>query len=135
MIVYSHSLDDVTPEKLSGFFVGWPSKPSPRTHLELLRNSHEAVLALDDSTGRVVGFISAISDDVLSAYIPLLEVLPDYQGRGIGRELVRRMLTRLERFYMVDLMCDPQLQPFYRKLGMTQAVGMVIRNFDRKSGT
>ena len=39
------------------------------------------MLARDDA-GRVVGFVTAISDGVLSAYIPLLEVLPEYQGAG-----------------------------------------------------
>ncbi len=28
----------------------------------------------------VVGFVNALSDGRLSAYIPLLEVLPDYRG-------------------------------------------------------
>ena len=62
----------------------------------------------------MVGFITAISDGVLSAFIPLLEVLPA-PGPGIGSELVRRMLSELEDFYMVDLVCDPELEPFYRR--------------------
>jgi ribosomal protein S18 acetylase RimI-like enzyme len=78
---------------------------------------------------RVVGFVTAISDGVLSAYVPLLEVLPEYQGRGIGTELMRRLLARLEDLYMVDLCCDTDLEPFYRRLGLqTWDRGMGIRN-------
>ena len=50
----------------------------------------------------MVGFVTAISDGVLSAFIPLLEVLPEWQGPGIGTELVRRILAELEDFYMVS---------------------------------
>lgn len=71
---------------------------------------------------------------VLSAYIPLLEVLPAYRGRGIGRELVRRLLEGLRGRYMVDLLCDPALQPFYARVGMRPATGMMVRNYARQSG-
>ena len=136
MIVYTHSLEGIAPEHLTGFFVdwGWPQPPSTQTHLKLLRNSAEIVLAIDDRHGNVVGYITAITDGVLSAYIPLLEVLKPYQGRGIGSELVRRMLDRLSHLYMIDLLCDADVQPFYERLGMRPAIGMFIRNDDRQSG-
>ena len=72
-------------------------------------------LALDGDT--VVGFVTAISDGVLSAFIPLLEVSPGYRGQGVGNELIRRLLAQLDRFYMVDLSCDAGLEPFYDALG------------------
>ena len=96
MVTYTDSIADVTPAQLQGFFVGWPNPPTPATHLRILAGSYAAVLARDDS-GAVVGFITAISDGVSAAYIPHLEVLPAYQGQGIGSELVRRMLTSLGR--------------------------------------
>ena len=89
---------------------------------------------MDEESGHVVGFITAISDHVLSAYIPLLEVLPEYRGRGIGRELVGRMLDRLRGLYMIDLVCDPDLEPFYTSMGMYPATGMMIRNYEHQSG-
>jgi predicted N-acetyltransferase YhbS len=48
---------------------------------------------------------------------PLLEVLPDYQGRGIGRELMQRVLAHLQGLSMVDLCCDADLEPYYARLG------------------
>jgi GNAT superfamily N-acetyltransferase len=129
---YVDSLENVRPEHLAGFFVGWPDPPSPQTHLQLLRGSSAFVLALDGE--QVVGFVTAVSDGVLCAYLPLLEVLPSHQGQGIGQELVRRILARLRALYMVDLMCDPPLQPFYEKLGMRRASGMILRDYARQSG-
>ena len=134
MISYTDSLAPISAGNLGGFFVDWPNPPSPEIHLKLLENSEQVVLALDEETGNAVGFITAISDGVLSAYIPLLEVLPAYRGKGIGQELVRRMLSKLKGLYMVDVTCDPEAQPFYERLGMKKATGMMLRNYERQSG-
>jgi ribosomal protein S18 acetylase RimI-like enzyme len=133
-IRYSYTADDISPEELEGFFVGWPKPPSPDTHLRLLKNSDEIVLAIDASTRAVVGFITALTDHVLSAYIPLLEVRTEYRHRGIGSQLVRRMIERLSSLYMIDLVCDPDLQPFYTSLGMQPITGMKIRSYQYQSG-
>ncbi|HUV04108.1 MAG TPA: GNAT family N-acetyltransferase [Armatimonadota bacterium] len=127
MIQYTDSLIGITADNLQGFFVGWPNPLSPETHLKLLEGSDHIVLAVDDETGDVVGFVTAITDGVLSAYIPLLEVLPGYQGRGIGKELTRRMLDRLRGFYMVDTVCDPELVPFYARFRMVAGHAMMLR--------
>ena len=126
-VVYTTDVSAVSAAELEGFFVGWPSRPSPERHLEILRGSDYVVLAREGDRGRVVGFVTAISDGVLSAFIPLLEVLPEHQGRGIGSELVRRMLSRLEDFYMVDLMCDPELESFYARFELMLLSGMGVR--------
>lgn len=134
MITYLDSPARLSPAQITGFFVGWPNAPSPEVHLKILEQSHAVYIAIDRETGRVVGFINAITDGILSAYIPLLEVLPEYQGRGIGSELVRRMLDRLNGLYMVDLLCDVSVQPFYERLGLLCADGMTRRNFAVQNG-
>jgi len=132
-IRYTDSLKGITADHLrGGFFVGWGDHPSPQTHLRILQGSAYVVLALDGD--QVVGFINAISDGVLSAFIPLLEVLPAYNGHGIGTELTRRMLAKLDHLYAVDLICDPDVQPFYERLGMMRYTGMLKRNYARKQG-
>lgn len=136
-IIWSDDADDLEPEQLDGFFVGWPNPPNTETHLRLLRGSSHVVMALvrrPAARPRVVGFATAVSDGVLAAYVPLLEVLPEWQGRGLGRALMQRMLERLRSLYMIDLLCDPPLQVFYEPLGMTRATGMLLRNYDRQSG-
>ena len=128
------SVDHISPSQLHGFFVGWPNPPSPETHLAILRRSDAVVLAVDDESGQVIGFVNALSDGVLSAFIPLLEVLPAYQGRGIGSELVRRLLAQLSDLYAVDLLCDADVQPFYARLGLQPAQGMMLRRYERQAG-
>jgi len=133
VITYTDSLDTITSSELQGgFFVGWPNPPSPTNHYRILANSAAIVLART-ADGTVVGFITAVSDGVSCAYIPHLEVLPAYQGQGIGTTLVQQMLAKLRHLYMIDLVCDPAVQPFYERLGMRNVVGMVVRNYDRQA--
>ena len=130
MIRYVETLDGITADQLGGFFEGWRRPVSPDEHLAAMAGSDEIVLAVEEETGKVVGFITAINDDVLSAHIPLLEVLPPYRSRGIGTELLRRMLAQLERFYAVDVVCDTALRKFYETHGMAPATAMVLRRHE-----
>jgi ribosomal protein S18 acetylase RimI-like enzyme len=124
-IHYTDDLSGLSARHLTGFFSGWPAHPDPETHLSILRNSKKVWLALDGD--RCVGFVNALSDDIFYAFIPLLEVLPEYRGQGIGTELVRRMLASLEGMYAVDIVCDPDVAPFYEKLGFARCAGMIRR--------
>ena len=80
-----------------------------------------------------MGFVNAVSDGVQAAYLPLLEVLPEYQKQGIGSELVKRMLASLSGLYMIDLVCDDNLVPYYERLGMREFKAMGIRDFERQA--
>jgi ribosomal protein S18 acetylase RimI-like enzyme len=127
MIDCNDSLTGIEPRHLEGFFVGWPHPPSLETHLRLLAGSDYVVLAIDREMGQVAGFVPALTDGVLSGFIPLLEVLPTFQGQGIGRTLLTRMLDRLGHLPNVDLLCDADVVPFYERFGMQPVGGMVLR--------
>ena len=51
----------------------------------------------------------------------------------IGSALVRRMLAKLQHLYMIDLLSEVEIQPFYARLGMRPATGMLMRNYDRQA--
>jgi ribosomal protein S18 acetylase RimI-like enzyme len=125
-ITYSDKLCDVSADDLKGFFVGWRSPLTSEQHYDILRGSTHFAVALN-SDGRVVGFITALCDGVNSAFIPLLEVLPEYQHRGIGSKLLRLMLTKLDGIPSIDLTCDPEMQPFYERFKMLRSTGMILR--------
>ncbi|MEO8330562.1 MAG: GNAT family N-acetyltransferase, partial [Candidatus Nanopelagicales bacterium] len=105
---------------------GWQSPPSSEKRLDLLRGSTEVILAKDEQ-GVLIGFVTAITDGVLAASIPLLEVIPSMRGQGVGTELLRRMLERLAGFYMVDVVCDSELVPFYSRFGLRESTAMIRR--------
>ena len=134
-MIYKNELDGISSDMLKGFFVDWSNPPNPEMHLKLLKNSSKVIIAVECKSNQVVGFITAISDGVLSAYIPLLEVLPAYKNKGIGKELIQRMLKKLDNIYMIDLCCDDELVPYYDKIGMMQTNGMILRNYNMQSGS
>ena len=85
MIEYVNSLKIEQIKILMVLKVGESS--SVQKHIKLLENSSYIWLAVDNATGKVIGFINAISDRTLCAYIPLLEVLSEYRGQGVGSKL------------------------------------------------
>lgn len=126
-VVYQTDLQGISAASLEGFFVGWRCPLAPSTHYEVLDKSEHRVIARDPQTGKVVGFINAFSDQRCFAFISLLEVLPNYQKRGIGTALVEKMLALLSHYQGVDLLCDEELQSFYQRFGMSKTQGMCIR--------
>ena len=129
-IRYQESSEGVTAEQLTGgFFVGWWKPRTPDEHLSILQNCSYVMLALDEDTGQVVGFVTVLTDDVQAAFVSLLEVLPDYQGRGLGSALMNRVVERFGHLPALDLTCDPDLQPFYARFGLQPSVGMIRRNY------
>ena len=134
MIEYTNSLEDITASQLEGFFAEWIQHPDPETHLEILEHSYAVVLAKDVDTDEVVGFVNAISDGVLAAYLPLLEVRPSHQGQGIGSNLVQAICEELADFYMIDAICNPDVESFYKPLGFAPLSGMAKRNYDAQRG-
>ncbi|CAN5724850.1 GNAT family N-acetyltransferase [soil metagenome] len=129
-IEYATDLGDIGADHLHGFFGGWPDPPTPAEHLSILRAAtHVAVGRHPD--GAVVGFATAISDGRFAAYIPLLEVLPEYRGQGVASQLMTMLLQHLRDCYMVDLACDDDVVGFYDRLGGTRSSAISWRRYDR----
>ena len=45
------------------------------------------------------------------------------------------MLLKLKKAYMIDLVCDADLQKFYKKFNMFPAVAMIKRNYSSQAGS
>lgn len=132
-LTYQKTADGLTEDQLTGeFFEGWLDAPSPATLLEILKSSSHVVIAIRDD--EVIGFVTAISDGVLSAFITLLEVVPDEQNKGIGHSLINQVLDEIGQIYMVDLVCDANLSRFYAELGFATTTGMSRRDYAVQSG-
>ena len=127
MITYCDDIRNITPDQLIGFFVGWKKPLTSDQHFTLLKESTHFIIAIDNQTDKAVGFVTALSDGICSSFIPLLEVLPAYQNRGIGTDLMSGILQKLGSTANVDLTCDVAMQPFYERFTMLKSNGMVLR--------
>jgi GNAT superfamily N-acetyltransferase len=125
VIAYRDDAAGLDTRQLDPFFEGWPVPPSAERRLACLTGADLVELAFDGE--RLVGFATALSDGALTASIPLVEVVSSHRGQGIGSELVRRLVARLDRLYGVDVCCDPEVVPFYARLGFARVEGMVLR--------
>jgi GNAT superfamily N-acetyltransferase len=67
--------------------------------------------------GRLVGLARALCDGHTTLYLCDLMVAPPHQHRGIGSELVRRVLALYPHVGQVVLLTDPPTVPFYERLG------------------
>jgi ribosomal protein S18 acetylase RimI-like enzyme len=68
--------------------------------------------------GRLVGVSRAITDFHYCAYLSDLAVDVAFQGRGIGRELIRRTHDAAGRHTMLVLLAAPKARTYYPHIGM-----------------
>ncbi len=109
---------DVDLDQLAALFdaVGWQKRITNRTRLsQLVCGSLWVVSAWDGD--ELVGFARAISDGAFNAYISTVAVSPAYQKRGIGRELVRRLMDGRDGIQFV-LHANERAYPFYLHIGL-----------------
>ena len=97
----------------------WSSAQKPELLHKALLASDSLVAAWDGA--RLVGLGNAISDGYLVVYYPHLLVHPEYQRRGIGRQLMRRLMAHYEGFHQHMLVADGRAIDFYRKCGFERA--------------
>lgn len=97
----------------------WSAAKKPELLYKALLASHSLVTAWDGDA--LVGLGNAISDGFLVVYYPHLLVLPEYQGRGIGSELMRMLMARYAGFHQHMLVADGRAIDFYRKCDFARA--------------
>lgn len=100
--------------------VGWARRPIRKVK-KAIQHSYLVVTMWEQrgARRRLVGFSRATSDHAFNATIWDVVVHPDFQGRGLGKELMRQLIKKLrsEDISNVTLFADPQVVEFYKGLG------------------
>lgn len=98
---------------------GWSSAEKPELLHSALLNSETLISAWDGE--KLAGLGNAISDGHLVVYYPHLLVLPEYQKRGVGREIMRRLQERYAGFHQHMLIAELAAVDFYQRMGFVRA--------------
>ena len=93
----------------------WSAADKPTELYNALLNSHSLITAWNEN--KLIGLGNAISDGHLIVYYPHLLVLPNYQGKGIGKMIVDKMQEKYKNFHMQMLTADGNAINFYKKVG------------------
>jgi GNAT superfamily N-acetyltransferase len=93
----------------------WAAGRSFETVERLVREAARVVGVYLD--GEQVGFARAVSDGVAVAYLADVYVLPEYQGRGLGAELMREIVERGELADVRWLLHTRDAHPLYARVG------------------
>lgn len=102
--------------------VGWSRRPLRKVKKAI---EHSFLVAsmweVRGNTRRLVGFARATSDHAFNATIWDVVVHPDFQGKGLGKALMKYMIKKLrnEDISNITLFADPHVLDFYRGLGFT----------------
>jgi ribosomal protein S18 acetylase RimI-like enzyme len=100
--------------------VGWTAYLDDLDQLHRAMVQSTAVVVGRDRSGELCGLIRAISDDSTICYVQDLLVSPEWQGRGVGSELLRAIQSRFGHCRQFVLTTDSGSESggFYRANGL-----------------
>jgi GNAT superfamily N-acetyltransferase len=96
-ITYSEC-KEISREQLQNLFksIDWKSGDFPDELQEAMKNSHSVVSAWYQ--GELIGLVNALSDGVMTVYFHYMLVHPNYQNKGIGKNILEMILKRYEGY-------------------------------------
>lgn len=110
--------------------VGWNRMESEYKNPLLTSYYHIAVYENEI----LVGYVDCVSNGVTDSYIQDLMVHPDYQRKGIGTELMKKMIKYLteKHIYIISVVYEESLKPFYDKFGFNNMLCGQLETFSSK---
>lgn len=78
--------------------------------------------------GELIGCARALSDDLFFTTIPDIFVHPQYQGKGLGTQLMETIKTRLGHT-TIFFGAQPGKEAFYEKLGFEEGLQSYVGKF------
>ena len=110
-----------TSEELKDLFlsVDWSSGHFPEKLVVAMQNFKTVYSAWDDD--KLVGMICAMDDGVMNAYVHYLLVRPEYQGNGVGKQLVQAVKEHYKDYLRIVVVAYNDEVGFYENCGFSRA--------------
>lgn len=113
---WTDTLDLIDWDELSSLYKVAPLGDKPAANLKIVF-SNSRYRCFVSEHGRIVGVGRALADGVDTSYICDVAVLPEYQGTGLGKQIVARLVELSRGHKKIILYAVPGKEPFYRKFG------------------
>ena len=121
-----YSLENMDWDELSHLYLIAPLGEKSPSHLKVSFSNSMFKCFVYDS-GKLIAAGRALADGVDCSYICDVAVHPEYQGQGLGRQVVLKLVDFSRDHRKIILYAAPGKEPFYRKLGFKRmATAMAI---------
>nr|YP_009395899.1 hypothetical protein [Dasya naccarioides]ARW65085.1 hypothetical protein [Dasya naccarioides] len=100
--------------------VGWVKRPIKKVKTAIDNSFLIVCLSYyKDNKKNLIGFARATSDNSFNATIWDVVIHPEFQGKGLGKELMKQIIKKLRHYDIstITLFADPQVIKFYKHLG------------------
>jgi ribosomal protein S18 acetylase RimI-like enzyme len=115
-LVWKQSIEGVNWDELSALYRAAPLGDKKPDHLRKVFSNSLFVTFVYDGD-RLVGAGRALADGGDCSYICDIAFLPDYQGAGLGKQMVGDLVERSRGHKKIFLYAVPGKEPFYKKFG------------------
>ncbi len=99
--------------------VEWSSGHFPEKLVVAMRNFDTVFSAWDGD--KLVGMICAMDDGIMNAYVHYLLVDPEYQGKTIGRTLVKMVKDKYQEYMRIVVVAYDDELRFYQACGFEKS--------------
>jgi predicted GNAT family N-acyltransferase len=116
---------EVSPEEVLALFKSaWWTASRDLDGVNRMLERSDVVFALRVED-RLAGFARVLTDGVYLAMVLDVIVAPQHRGRGFGAALMEAIVNdpNVSGARSVELVCQPDLMPFYRRWGFSDEVG------------
>jgi GNAT superfamily N-acetyltransferase len=115
-IIYKN-IKEINAEELKNLFlsVEWSSGHYPEKLTKAMKNSDTVFTAWEND--KLIGLVNALDDGIMTAYVHYLLVNPEYQCKGIGKELVNLIKEHYKDYLRIVLIAYDKEAGFYENCG------------------